>query len=142
MSHATLIKKRGDAAVFFYGDMERDEAAKSGLKLIPYSKYDYTEIFKQANQDSLLANAIRCQMMFQDVGVTSGRIGIYGTYDLSPIFGLLSHLQKLMPTAEFVGEAREDSIFMRTMETKDEAEVARIRVGNATTTVVGKVRDY
>ena len=40
VSHATLIKKRGEEAVLFFGDMERDEAAKSGLKLIPYSKYD------------------------------------------------------------------------------------------------------
>ncbi len=32
VSHATVIKKRGEDAVYFYNDMERDEAAKSGLK--------------------------------------------------------------------------------------------------------------
>jgi len=31
VSHATVIKKRGEEAVYFYNDMERDEAAKSGL---------------------------------------------------------------------------------------------------------------
>ena len=85
VSHATLIKRRGELAVFFFGDMERDEAAKSGLKLIPYSKYDYEALLEKANKDSLLAGAFRCELMFNDVGVTSGRVGIYGTYDLSAI---------------------------------------------------------
>ena len=97
VSHATVIKKRGEEAIFFFGDMERDEAAKSGLKLIPYSTYDYEAISKKANKDGLLAGALRCEMMLNDAGVTSGRVGVYGTYDLSATFGLLSHLQKLMP---------------------------------------------
>lgn len=143
VSHATLIKKRGEEAVLFHGDMERDEAARSGLKLISYSNYDAQELFKKANGNGLLAGAMRAEMMFKDVGVTSGRVGVYGTYDLSAVFGMLSHLQKLVPAIEFVGEPREDSLFMRAMETKDEAEVKRIRkMGKITTSVVGKVRDY
>ena len=35
VSHATIIKKRGQEPIYFHADMERDEAAKSGLKLIP-----------------------------------------------------------------------------------------------------------
>ena len=143
VSHATIIKKCGEEAVFFFGDMERDEAAKSGLKLIPYSKYDYAALSKKAGGDGLLAGALRCELMLNDAGLTSGRVGIYGTYDLSATFGMLSHLQKLLPAIEFVGEAREDSIFMRVMETKDESEVARIRkMGKVTTDVVGKVADF
>jgi Xaa-Pro aminopeptidase len=143
MSHATLIKKRGEEAVFFFGDMERDEAAKSGLKLTPYSKYDYDALLKKADKDFLLAAAMRTELMLKDLGITSGRVGVYGTYDLSVVFGQLSHLQKLAPDIEFVGEAREESIFMRAMETKDEAEVARIRkMGKVTTDVVGKVADF
>ena len=143
VSHATVIKKCGEDAAYFHNDMERDEAAKSGLKLIPYSKYDYEALLKKANGDLLLASALRNQLMFEEVGVTKGRVGVYGNYDLSAIFGQLSNLQKLMPDLEFVGEPREDSIFMRAMETKDVDEVARIRkMGKVTTAVVGKVRDY
>ena len=143
VSHATLIKKRGNDATLFFGDMERDEAAKSGLKLIPYSTYDFEEIFKKANRNSLLAGAMRLELMLKDVGVESGRVGVYGTYDIGPIFGLLTQLQKLMPNLEFVGEPREDSIFMRAMETKDETDVARIRkMGKVTTSVVGRVADF
>src|SRR5215510_4455848 len=65
VSHATLIKKRGEAPVLFHGDMERDEAAKSGLKCISYSTYDYEALRRKA-QDDLLANAMRCELMFRD----------------------------------------------------------------------------
>src|SRR5690606_10797578 len=143
VSHATIIKKRGEEPIYFHADMERDEAAKSGLKRIPYTTYDYDELFKKADKDSLLAGAMRYELMFKDAGVTSGRVGVYGTYDLSSIFGMLAQLGKLMPALEFVGEPRDDSIFMRAMETKDEAEVDRIRkMGKVTTTVVEKVRQY
>jgi len=143
VSHATLIKKRGDGAVLFHGDMERDEAAHSGLKLVSYSNYDVMTLHKQAKGDSSLAAAMRLQLMLGDVGVTQGRVGVYGTYDLGSIYGMLLHTQTLIPGMEFVGEAREDSIFMRAMETKDDQEVSRIRkMGKITTTVVGMVRDY
>lgn len=143
VSHATIIKKRGEEPIYFHADMERDEAAKSGLKRIPYTKYDYDDFFKKANKDVLLASAMRYELMFKDAGVTSGRVGVYGTYDLSAIFGMLTQIQKLIPDLEFVGEPREDSIFMRAMETKDIAEVDRIRrMGKITTTVVEKVRQY
>ena len=143
VSHATLIKKRDEQAILFFGDMERDEAAKSGLRLIPYSKYGFDELSKKANRDGLLAGAYRCELMLNDAGINSGRVGVYGTYDLSAVFGMLSHLQKLFPQIEFVGEAREDSIFMRIMETKDESEVARIRkMGKITTNVVVRVADF
>jgi Xaa-Pro aminopeptidase len=47
-----------------------------------------------------------------------------------------------LPDLEVVGEAREDSIFMRAMETKDESEVARIRkMGAITTDVVRRVAE-
>jgi Xaa-Pro aminopeptidase len=143
VSHATLIKKQGEEAVLFHGDMERGEAAKSGLKLISYSKYDGVELYKKAEGNGTLAAAMRTELMFKDLNLTSGRVGLYGIYDLSAIFGMISHLQKLIPAIEFVGEPREDSLFMRAMETKDEAEVERIRrMGRVTTTVVGKVREY
>lgn len=143
VSHATIIKKRGKEPVYFHADMERDEAAKSGLRCVPYSSYDYDALLKEADHDVLLANAMRSVLMFKDAGVSAGRVGVYGTYDISAIFGMLTHLQKLMPEIEFVGEPREDSIFMRAMETKDEAEVERIRrMGKITTEVVGQVRDY
>jgi Xaa-Pro aminopeptidase len=141
--HATLIKKRGEEPVLFHGDMERDEAAKSGLKCIPYSKYDLEDLRGKANKNVLLMNAMRTELMFKDLGLTAGRVGVYGNYDVSFIFGLLTQLQKLMPDIELVGEPTGDTVFLRAMETKDDAEVNRIRrMGQITTEVVGLTRDF
>jgi Xaa-Pro aminopeptidase len=143
VSHATVIKKRGQEAVYFYNDMERDEAAKSGLKLIPYSKYPYNDILKEANGNLLLASAMRYKLMLEEIDLITGTIGVYGTYDVSAIFGVLTNLMKLLPSLNFIGEARDDSLFLRAMETKDKLEVERIRkMGKITTTVVDKVREY
>ena len=143
VSHAILIKKRGEEPVLFHGDMERDEAAKSGLKTVSFSKYDGEELFKQAAGDSTLANAMQLKLMFQDLGLETGRVSVSGHYDVGVTFATLSHFQKLMPGIEVLGETRNTSIFMRAMETKDEADVERIRrMGKITTSVVAQVREY
>jgi len=142
ISGATLIKKRGSEPVLYCNDMEREEAAKSGLNVIPYSTYNFESLLKEAQGDPALASAIRYKRMFTDQGI-HGRVGIYGDTDLSSAFAIFAHLQKLMPEFELVGEMRDNSLFMYTMETKDEGEVARIRrMGNITTTVVRRVAEY
>ncbi len=56
VNHATLIWPRGRQAVLFHNDMEREEAARSGLALISYSKYDYEAFLNQAQGDQMNAN--------------------------------------------------------------------------------------
>jgi len=139
---ALLIKKRGSAPVLYCNDMEREEAARSGLKVIPYSTYNFDSLLKEAEGDPALASAIRYKHMFTNQGV-HGRVGIYGNTDFGSAFATFAHMQKLIPELELVGEARDNSLFMYTMETKDEAEIARIRnMGKITTTVVGRVAEY
>jgi Xaa-Pro aminopeptidase len=142
VSAATLIKKQGEAAVLFCNGMERDEAAKSGLNVRLYDEYSWQDMLNEANGDMALMSAIRLQRMFKDLGV-SGRVGLYGHTDLSTMFTTLSYFQKLMPEVELVGETRENSLFMFAMETKDEAEVARIKaMGKTTTEVVRLTAEY
>jgi Xaa-Pro aminopeptidase len=139
---ATLIKKRGSQPVLYCNDMERGEASKSGLKVIPDGTYNNDSLLKEAQGDSLLASAFRYKRMFIDQGV-HGKIGLYGTADIGSEFAIFTRLQKLMSDSEFVGESHDNSLFMYAMETKDDAEVARIRrMGMITTTVVGRVADY
>lgn len=142
VSGATLIKKRGAQAVLFCNAMEREEAAKSGLDIHLYDEYPWQDILKEAGGDMALMSALRLRRMLKDLEV-SGRIGIYGHVDFSSLFATVTHFQKLMPEVELVGETRENSLFMVAMETKDEAEVARIRrMGRITTEVVDLTRDY
>jgi Xaa-Pro aminopeptidase len=144
VSGAVLIKKVGKEPVLLYNDMERDEAAKSGLKTMSYSEYgpinDYLE---QANDDILLAMALRRKRILMDHGLSAGRIAIYGKVDFSQDYGVMMKLRELMPDVEFVGEYGSDSVIQRAMETKDDVEVARIRrMGAITTTIVKMVQEY
>jgi Xaa-Pro aminopeptidase len=139
---AMLIKKRGCGPVLYCNDMEREEAAKSGLNVIPYSTYNYETLLKEAQGDPALASAIRTKRIFNDQSIL-GRVGVYGNTDLGSAFAILSQLQLLMPDIELIGEMRDNSLFMYAMETKDEVEVARIRkMGKITTSVVGRVAQY
>ena len=52
VSAATLIKKRGEGAVLYCSDMERDEAVKSGLEIRLYSKFPVQELMKTAGGNS------------------------------------------------------------------------------------------
>ncbi len=140
---ATLIKPRGEEATLFHNDMEREEAAKSKLKTIPYSKYPLKTLMKEAKEKKSNFGALRLQKMLEDCGVTSGKIGVYGHTDLSNSFSMLTAAQKLMPEIEFIGESGTDSVFLQAMETKTEDEIARIReMGRITTEVVGKVKAF
>lgn len=143
VSHAALIKIKGEPAVLFCNDMEREEAVKSGLKVVPYSTYPHKELLDQAKGDPALASALRYQRMFKDCGITSGRVGIYGTYDISTVVATLDHLRSVAPSLTFIGEPRDNSLFMYAMETKDKGEVERIRqTGKATVEVVAKAAEY
>ncbi|NQU30233.1 MAG: aminopeptidase P family protein [Anaerolineae bacterium] len=140
---ATLIKKQGEKPILFYRDMERDEAAKTGLKTISYSKYSEKELLKNSGGDMIKFSALRLQKIFADLGVDSGRVGVYGHTDLSHSFAMLTLMQDYLPGITFVGESGTDSVFLNAMETKEEEEVARIReMGRITIEVVGMVKDF
>lgn len=132
VSSAVLIKKRDQPAVLFCNQMEREEAAKSGLKVIPLTFAPLRELLKET-----------ASQMFVEAGLTEGRVGVYGQADVSAVFLALSNLQKSMPMLTFIGEGTDDNVFLRAMETKDDAEVRRIRrMGQVTVEVVGLVAEY
>ena len=131
VAHAVLIKKRNEEPLLFCNAMEREEAAKSGLRTIPLRRAPITEFIDRPAE------------LFGTHCLSSGRVGVYGKTDLSEALVLLDLLREAFPGVAFVGESPSDSIFMRAMETKDESEVERIRrMGRITTEVVGMVADY
>ncbi len=143
VSAALLIKKAGKEPVLFYNDMEREEAAKSGLKTVSFSEFPITDFQGQANGDFQTANALRIQKILSEYGLSGGRVAVYGKVELSQLFGVMMKMASLMPELEFVGESSMDSVILRAMETKDAVEVARIRqMGAVTTTVVKMIQDY
>jgi Xaa-Pro aminopeptidase len=142
ITHAMLVKRRGETAVLFHGPMERDEAAKTGLQTRSYSNYPFKDFITEAKGDFETAMALRGVKMFTDLGLTRGRVAVYGQAELGPVVALLDALKARLPELEFVGFNR-DPLLLRAMQTKDADEVARIRrMGQVTTKVVGMVADF
>jgi Xaa-Pro aminopeptidase len=143
VSGALLIKKVGKEPILFYNDMERDEAAKSGLKTVSFSEFPLSGFEEQANGDPLLANALRFKKILEEYGLSGGRVAIYGKVEVSLLFGIMMKLVQLMPEVEFIGEGMASSTLLYARETKDDVEVAHVRqMGAVTTTVVKMVQDY
>jgi Xaa-Pro aminopeptidase len=142
VSYADLIKKRGEAPVLFYNPMERDEAAKSGLKTKSLMTYNFTELLNQAKGDYQLAIAKRYQLMLAEFGIDSGKLALYGRSEIGTNYAIFTTLQREMPGLNLVGEIN-NSVLMLARMTKDETEIERIRkMGKITTQVVGLVADY
>lgn len=142
LTNADLIKKRGEPAVLFHGPMERDEAAKSGLVTRSYSTHPYAELLKQAYGNPLLANVLRYKAMLTDLGITSGKVALYGQTDLGRGYATIRALEEWMPELTLVGYQSED-VLGTAMATKDETELARIRrMGKTTTEVVGRTAEF
>jgi Xaa-Pro aminopeptidase len=139
---AELIKKRGADPVLFCNPMERDEAARTGLPTRNLGDYRMQELLKAAEGNYPLALAQRYQRMLADVGVTKGRVALYGRAEAGASFAVFSALQALMPEVTLVGETN-DSLLLKARFTKGEQEAARIRhMGKVTTQVVAEVADF
>jgi Xaa-Pro aminopeptidase len=142
LTNADLIKKRGEGAVLFHYPMERDEAAKSGLKTKNLGDYDFTELLNQSAGDYLKAIVIRYKQMLAELGITSGRIALYGRSEIGTNYAIFSALQKEIPDVNLLGEI-DNSVLMLARMTKDDTEIERIRkMGKITTQVVGQVADF
>jgi Xaa-Pro aminopeptidase len=142
VSEAVLIKKRNNDPVLFHYPMEREEAAKSGLKLVSMNKFPFEQLLKEAGGNYTEAIVLRTRKMLQELGIKSGNVAVYGMEDVGPFYATISRLQELMPELHFQGFIR-DEILLNAMMTKDEQEIERIRqMGKVTVSVVAKTADY
>jgi Xaa-Pro aminopeptidase len=138
-----LIKKRGADPVLFYRIMERDEAAKAGLAMKNLQSYDFKKLVNQFNGDFVKATAERYKNMLTDLGITSGKIALYGKVEMGSSYAIFRALQEAMPDVTLVGEMSDQSTIMQARLTKGEDEVSRIRqMGKITTAVVSEVADF
>jgi Xaa-Pro aminopeptidase len=126
MGDGDLIKKRGEQAVIFCNTMEREEAGKAGLPVIQYSKYDILKMVKESNGNRAIGFAKRYKEMFTDLGLTQGRVGIYGTVDFDKQWDVINALQKEMPNIEFIGSVGRD-VLQKAMVTKNDQEAQELR---------------
>lgn len=143
MTSADVIMVRGNQPVLFHNPMERDEAKATGLRTKNLVEYNWKELMKEAEGDSIKAQAFRYQKMLADIGITQGKIAVYGNGDVGINFAVFSTLETISPGIQIIGEPARNSLILEAMKTKQSEEIERIRkMGKVTTAVVGKVADY
>lgn len=139
--HTILVKARGQAPVLLVNAMERDEAAKSGLKVVDLSRYKFTDLLKDEDGDALRARARYFGRIFEDLGV-KGNIAVYGHEDQGQAYALLTAIEELNANIRIKGEFG-NTMLNIARETKDADEVKRIRaVAKKTAAVVGGVQEF
>lgn len=137
-----VIKKRGAAPVIFANSMERDEAARSGLQVIDRGKYKFVELIKEEKGNRLRARARLLGLMLAEIGITQGRVAVYGREEQGAALAFWNEVMIVHPEIKIVGEGGK-SIFDLAMTTKDADEVARIReLGNKTMIVVEQTWNF
>ncbi|MEA4813253.1 MAG: M24 family metallopeptidase [Anaerolineaceae bacterium] len=141
MTVADLFYMPGKEPVIICSPMEREEAAKSGYKLILYNNYDMKKLTEEAQGDKALANARRYLQIFQDIGLNSGKVLVYGLTEIGPMVTLTNKLHELKPDLDFSGDVNE-SVILEARAIKNRPELEKIRkMGQLTTRVVGNTQD-
>jgi Xaa-Pro aminopeptidase len=142
LERALVVKRRGGPFTLIHGGMERDNAARTGLRLVNRDQvYKPYELLRKHEGDALAAQTDYLQQVIHDQGL-EGRLGVYGQYDAGAAYALFSHLQEQLAATELVGEYG-DSLFSLARETKDDAEIAQLQeAGRLTSQVVADTWDF
>lgn len=142
MTQADVIKRVGKEPLLCHAPMEREEAAKTGLRTLNYNKYPIKERFELAKGDRLTAKALLYQQIFEEINLTEGRILIYGRTEAGKHYSLLKKLHELLPGLNFQGDL-DDAVLLQAMATKDPTEIERIReMGKKVVSVVSRVAGF
>jgi Xaa-Pro aminopeptidase len=142
ISDAYLLKKISEPPVLFYQTMERDEAARTGLKTKSFDDYDHEALIAKFKGDLVKARAHRIKEIFEEFDVT-GKVSIYGTGDVGSFYGIFSETQLVLKDVELLSESRPTSVLWIARMTKTEEEVEQIRkIGEATVATVDDVAGF
>ena len=132
-----VVQRRGYPAQLLFGSMERQQAAATGLELVPMSRWDVPGIFKKF-PDRLGAASELWRQIFAELGVR-GRVGWYGVGESGAFLALVERLRGVAPDVQVVGEF-EKSVIDEARRTKDADEIEMLAdVGRRATEIVGNV---
>jgi Xaa-Pro aminopeptidase len=144
VNNADLFKIRGkDPILFHFVDMEREEAARSGLETHSYfSSKPLSTYLKENNSDLIQSTATRINEAMLEIGLLKGRVAISGVVNLGYGFSLIEQLKAISPNFEFIS-CKKNSAIEQARMTKNPDEAERIRaMGKITTEVVALVRNF
>jgi Xaa-Pro aminopeptidase len=137
-----IIKREGDSAKQYlvHRNMERDEAAKTGMELVSYENYRLLDLIQQHGGDRRAGRVELFKRIFADLGL-GNRVGFYGADQVGTSFTLLNDLLRA-EVREVVVEDENDAISVA-RQTKDAHEAGLIRKSVALTeNVIGATREF
>ena len=141
LTQGDLFYLSGQTPILFHGPMERDEAAKTGYKLISYTNYDPKTYRAAANGDRAEATALQYRQMLEDIGLKQGKVLLYGLREAGRFYTLIKRLQEMLPDLNFVGDVV-DAVLLEARASKTPDELEHIReMGRITTQVVANTLD-
>jgi Xaa-Pro aminopeptidase len=142
LERAVVCKRRGETATLIHGGMERDNAAKTDLRLIDRdATYNMMAYLHKLDGDRLAAQVAYLCDVIEGQQLT-GRVGVYGMFDAGAAMALLNQVQDRLNGTELVGEFG-DTLFALARETKDNWEIEQMReAGRLTGLVVGETQAF
>jgi Xaa-Pro aminopeptidase len=139
LGEAILARRRGAPPVLYCYSMEREEAARTGLRT---EVLEWHSLMQEAADDTHEATALGLERALRENDLT-GRVHICGTADAGVTLDIFHRLKRRLPSLEPVAFETTQSPLFRARATKDDAELQRIRrTGELTTEVVGWVADF
>ncbi|HID32135.1 MAG TPA: aminopeptidase P family protein [bacterium (Candidatus Stahlbacteria)] len=130
---AQVIKKRGEEPILIHSSMERDEAAKTGMRMVDFAKYDYRKILDE-EKDPLRTEIRFLGLLFEEFGI-KGKVAFYSLKRAGFSFHLLNEIVRKFDI-EVVYEPWRN-VLTEARETKGREEVDQIRsVGRRTCKVI------
>ncbi len=142
ITHGTIFKTLGKPALLVCNRMELEEAAKSGLRVMTDVELGYYDRYQETEGDSIRAAVLHWGDALRRLGLSAGRVGLYGAWQVNKTIALYEALKSGLAAYEFVAEA-ENTLFEEAMLTKDAAEIARLKsVAERTNAVMELAWDF
>ena len=142
ITHGTIIKLRGQQPLLVCNRMELEEAAKSGLNVRTDVELGFYERLIEVEYDRIKAQVLFIGDVLAHLGLNSGRVGLYGTWQINQTIALHEQLRQSFDQYEFVAEAK-NTLFQEAMLTKDADEIKRVKsVAERANAVVQLAWDY
>ncbi len=132
---ALILKARGQEPVLFHGNMEREQAALTGLQ---------TRNLEQAGWSKAITRLAGEQMAAQLKAMqVSGQLAVYGRADAEEVYAFVQGLEQAAPWIRIAVEESKTGVLDLARTTKDSAEVEHMRaVARAAVSVVGNVASF
>ncbi len=139
---AYVVVTKDQDPILFHRSMERDTAAKTGLKCICIDDLPAGEIKGADGAVLKSGEAVTLRKIMSAVGIERGVIAISGRFEFGQFLNVVDSFRKTFPEFEIVGD-RGDQALTEARYTKDERELAAIRsMGEIAVGIVGDVEAY